>query len=742
MSSWSSLYAHTLTDPDTGERTPQSEWETLEEHANKVAELCGKFASAFGSGEVGRIIGKVHDAGKARESFQKYLSGNGYSTPHAYTGANWLDENIIGLGRLLAYTVAGHHTGLPDGVGDAKSLSSHLAEEKKTANVEVPETPPGNPRAMVPSFLMKDANRKAALWIRMLFSSLVDADWLATEAFMNPKRAYARPDTFSSIEALWEQYQTFMEEKQKTAPDTEVNRLRRNIREYALEKADEPRGLFSMTVPTGGGKTLSSLGFALKHALKHGLNKIIYVIPYSTIIEQTSDVLQTVFGETQDDAINVLEHHAEAKWREEDGVHASALRQLTENWDGVPIVVTTNVQFFESFFSAEPSRCRKLHNVANSVIILDEAQKLPENFLAPCSDLLRQLQEDYGCSILFCTATQPDLQSFGIKGLCEIAPDPKGLYNALRRVDYHDLGKFESWNQLAEHIAQQQSALCVVNTRKDARDLFAEIAKRKGEEAYHLSTWMCPQHRRDVITTIRERLKQKLPTYVISTSLIEAGVDLDFPVAYRALAGLDSLAQTAGRCNREGKQAGHGQIYYFESPNPPPGSMLKAFQTSKRMGDLTLAAHSPDTFRTYFSNYYFDINDNGQDIVKRLKVTDSDGKELPFRDVSEKIHLIDEAAVWTVFVPYGNATSLLDKAIETGLSKTMLRSLRGAVIHVHEREYNQLKLYGKLLRVFDLETQTMVESPYLAMINLKGVYDAKTGLNISFNEVAATDLQV
>lgn len=742
MSSWSSLYAHTLTDPDTGERTPQSEWETLEEHANKVAELCEKFASAFGSGEVGRIIGKVHDAGKARESFQKYLSGNGYSTPHAYTGANWLDENIKGLGRLLAYTVAGHHTGLPDGVGDAKSLSSHLAEEKKTANVEVPETPPGNPKAMVPSFLMKDANRKAALWVRMLFSSLVDADWLATEAFMNPKRAYARPDTFSSIEALWEQYQTFMEEKQKTAPDTEVNRLRRNIREYALEKADEPRGLFSMTVPTGGGKTLSSLGFALKHALKHGLNKIIYVIPYSTIIEQTSDVLQTVFGETQDDAINVLEHHAEAKWREEDGVHASALRQLTENWDGVPIVVTTNVQFFESFFSAQSSRCRKLHNIVNSVIILDEAQKLPEKFLAPCAELLRRLVTDYGCTVVLCTATQPDLSAFRLSGATELAPNVNGLYAALRRVDYHLLGRME-WADLANRIAQEPGALCVVNTRQDARDLYAELAAHKPGDTFHLSTWMCPAHRRDVITAIRERLKAHTPTYVVSTSLIEAGVDLDFPAVFRALAGLDSLAQAAGRCNREGKllspdgTPARGQVYLFEEPKPcVMGTLRKAIFAAGLLPEgLDEAPHHPAAFTAFFKEYFNGLNDRGENLLTKLH----NPRNLRFREVSELFRMIPDEGEETVFVPYGNAKDILEEAIEKGLTKERLRALRGVRLQVRRRDFARLRAPTPLT-IFNPETGHREESPYYALPDLKGLYSLETGLNITCETLSTADL--
>ena len=384
MSSWSSLYAHTRINPATGQPAPQSEWQTLEEHARNVAEMAADFAKPFASSDAARLIGMVHDAGKARPNFQNYLCGKrGPHNPHAFAGAAWLDKNVSTIGLPLAYTVAGHHAGLPDGTGGATSLSSHISvEATNNSPVEVPGSKPQKPDALVPDWVKQGANKKVALWIRMLFSCLVDADWLDTEHFMAPERANRRLEEFDSLDTLWSRYQAFMDKIQTNAPDTPVNRIRKNILENTLNHAQDRKGFFSMTVPTGGGKTLASLGFALKHAREHGLRKIIYVIPYSTIIEQTTDVLQGVFGESDENPRNVLEHHAEAAWREDDGVSASALRQLTENWAGVPVVVTTNVQFFESFFSAEPSRCRKLHNVAESVIILDEAQKLPEKLFS------------------------------------------------------------------------------------------------------------------------------------------------------------------------------------------------------------------------------------------------------------------------------------------------------------------------------------------------------------------------
>lgn len=573
---WSTCYAHSK------KGVPCEQWQTLRAHAEAVAELAAGFAEPFRSSEAARLVGKVHDAGKSHPAFQAYLRGQGPGHPHAADGAKWLDTHISALGRLLAYMVDGHHAGLPDGEGDATSLTSHLCKAQEPQGVEAES--PKDVRTLLPDFLRKDGNLKVWLWVKMLYSCLVDADWLDTERFMDAKRAESRPDAFDGLPTLLERYRAHMA---AFRADTPVNKLRADVLHAVLAKAKNAPGLYTLTVPTGGGKTLASLGFALDHAVAHHKEKIIYAIPYSTIIEQTSKTLSGVLGER-----NVLEHHAEAKWREGKDEVANPLRQLTENWAGVPVVVTTNVQFFESFFAAQSSRCRKLHNVAGSVIILDEAQKLPENFLAPCAELLRLLVSDYGCTVVLCTATQPDLSAFGLKEATELAPDVDGLYAALRRVDYHELGRME-WPALADRVAQERGALCVVNTRQDARDLYAELAKRKDDATFHLSTWMCPAHRRDTITKIRERLKAKEPTYVVSTSLIEAGVDLDFPAVFRALAGLDSLAQAAGRCNREGRLTNpdgtpaHGQVYLFEEPKPcVMGTLRKAISATNLLSAI------------------------------------------------------------------------------------------------------------------------------------------------------------
>ena len=730
MTSWDECFAHSL------DGVPQAQWQTLRAHAKGVQELCAKFAKDFASVEAASLIGQVHDAGKVHPDFQAHLRGEPRNHPHAADGAKWLDANVPTLGRLLAYAVDGHHAGLPDGVGDHMSLTHHLQNAKEPQDVEA--EPPKDVRELLPDFIKKgnreEVPHKLWLWGKMLYSCLVDADWLDTERFMDPKRAADRPETFDDLHTLLGRYHAHMA---TFRADTPVNKLRADILHAVLAKAQNAPGLYTLTVPTGGGKTLASLGFALEHAIAHRKRKIIYAIPYSTIIEQTSKTLSDVLG-----ARNVLEHHAEAKWREDKDEIANPLRQLTENWAGVPLVVTTNVQFFESFFSAQSSRCRKLHNIVNSVIILDEAQKLPEKFLAPCAELLRRLVADYGCTVVLCTATQPDLSAFRLTGATELAPDVDDLYAALRRVDYHLLGRME-WPDLADRIAQEQGALCVVNTRQDARDLYAALNALKPGDTFHLSTWMCPAHRRDVITQIRERLKAHIPTYVVSTSLIEAGVDLDFPAVFRALAGLDSLAQAAGRCNREGKlknpdgTPARGQVYLFEEPKPcVMGTLRKAIFAAGLLPEgLDEAPHHPAAFTAFFKEYFNGLNDRGENLLTKLH----NPRNLRFREVSELFRMIPDEGEETVFVPYGNAKDILEKAIEKGLTKERLRALRGVRLQVRRRDFARLRAPTPLT-IFNPETGHREESPYYALPDLKGLYSLETGLNITCETLSADDL--
>lgn len=715
-------FAHTL-------GTDVSQWQTLEAHSEQVARLCRDFASAFGSAEAGALIGRVHDLGKRDPRFQAYLRGEGSGCPHAYAGAKWLDKSIPGgVGRLLAYTVAGHHTGLPNGMDDSpSSLSAHLAQEPLPTGVN-PDWLPKHLQSLIPQWwaTLSAEEQKAGLhlWLRMLFSSLVDADWLDTEAFMDPQRAVARPQHFDSMEALLERYEAHMHAF--GSPTTPVNLLRAEILDAVLAKASSPKGLFSLTVPTGGGKTLASLGFALRHAVRHGLKKILYVIPYTTIIEQTADVFESVLGEN-----NILEHHSAAEWRDqprsggrEDYGYSPLAKQLaTENWADVPVVLCTNVQFFESFYAANTSACRKLHNVANSVIIFDEAQQLPSEYLAPCTELIQSLVRTCGCSAVLCTATQPNLAEVGIprERLLELAPHPEQLYQQLKRVELtHCKTKKASWEELAQELSREPSVLCVVNTRAGAQALFGALRGLLPEEAcFHLSTWMCAQHRRDTLRVIRERLAHHLPTFVVSTSLVEAGVDLDFPVVYREFTRLDSIAQAAGRCNREGRRE-MGRVVVFEGPDEPPTMLTKDLQATRIIEDLPSAIHTPEAYQTFFAYLYHQRNSLGKEALAKMLHTPVN---LRFREFAESFEIIKDKGDTLIFVPYGEGSARIREAIAGGLDWRSLRALRRYSVQLSKQLAEDLSSRLIPLKMFDQS-----ESPFFALAEDSGCYDAKCGI--------------
>jgi len=374
----------------------------------------------------------------------------------------------------------------------------------------------------------------------------VDADYLDTEEFIC-QGTKAQRDGYKTIGFLKVLFDEHINNMIAGSKETDVNSVRKEVLNNCRQAAESKPGLFSLTVPTGGGKTLSSVAFALDHILYNNKNdkglkkkRIIYVIPYTSIIEQTAKVLADIFG-----ADNVVEHHSNLDPEKE----TERSRMASENWDA-PIIVTTNVQFFESLFAAKPSRCRKLHNIVNSVVILDEAQLLPEKWLTPCVEAINQLATNYGATILLSTATQPALP--GLMKPTEIIEGVQVIYDRLKRTEINlpvDMDVLVSWEEMARKLQKHEQVLCILNTKRDCRELFALMPKG----TVHLSTWMCGEHRSKVIAEIKTKLEQKQPIRVISTQLVEAGVDIDFPAVYRAFAGLSSIAQAAGRCNREGK---------------------------------------------------------------------------------------------------------------------------------------------------------------------------------------------
>lgn len=673
----------------------------LQKHLQKVAQLAKRFAGRYGS-LFAEYAGLLHDLGKFQESFQKYIrNASGFEKenahledvestklrkiPHSTAGAKYAVERLNPFfGHLLAYLIAGHHAGLADWY-DKGSLKRRLqqADDELAASLSgfVESSLPEDFFPLSDDDLMRDffafwedgaKLEELHIWMRFLFSCLVDADFLDTEAFMN---GYADADTaqaaglrpkFPGLDELHRRYEQYMAQlSEKADKNSSLNQERHAILQQCFSAAETDRTLFSLTVPTGGGKTLASLGFALKHALKFGKKRIIYAIPFTSIIEQNANVFRNALG---DDV--VLEHHSNLEVKEDK--ETAKTRLATENWDA-PLIVTTNVQLFESLFAAKTSRCRKIHNIADSVVILDEAQQLPRDFQKPITDMMRVLARDYGVTFVLCTATQPELgkniDAFGrtiLEGLPdvrEIVADKIALSEKLRRVRIKmppPNGETQSWQKIADEIAARPCVLAVVNTRKHAQKLFAALPSNGIK--LHLSANMCATHRSEVIALVRRYLalyragSLHKPLWLVSTQLIEAGVDLDFPCVYRAMAGLDSIAQAAGRCNREGKLPQLGEVVVFRAEEGAPSGSLKQGQdiTEEMLkAGLLDDPLSPSAFAEYFRRFNGKGDVDKHDITRLLTAEASNENPLAikFRTAAERFHLIDNQGV-ALIVPF------------------------------------------------------------------------------------------
>ena len=703
---------------------PIDNWQPLRQHLENVAARAAEFAAPFHSSEWTRLAGLLHDLGKASPAFQNYLrksngldasdyDASGQPSTHSGAGAALALDKYGPVGRLLAYLIAGHHAGLPDWIGGIQpngALTQRLEsarDELNAANswhnqLNLPAHPPSPPRKM--------AHAEMHLWIRMLYSCLVDADFLDTEQFMSPG-TYAARAVFEPLAALESHFFELLDQKQTEAERTEVNAIRAEIRQYCEDAAKQSPGIFSLTVPTGGGKTLSGTAFALRHALLHGKRRIIYVIPYMSIIEQTADTLRKHFGD-----LNVVEHHSNL----DPDAQTKAARLASENWDA-PVIVTTSVQFFESLLAARSSRCRKLHNIVDSVVILDEVQLLPPELLAPCTDMMRQLVAHYGVTMVLSTATQPVLPNLGT--IAEIIPPSAGLSRRLRRVRYTlpDVreNKPRSWDEIAVELAQHSQILCVVNTRRDCLELFGKMPP----DTIHLSASMCGAHRSKIIDEIRRKLQAHEPIRVISTQLVEAGVDIDFPVVYRALAGLDSIAQSAGRCNREGRHAEGGKVVVFIPPKPAPmGQLRKAEDSARILLHETLDMESAEVFPRFFSEFYSRVEERFP--YEELLVRDAGCIQIQFREAASRFHMIDETQQ-SMFVRYGASDELigaLQKQIRIDAPYGhLLRKLQRFTVSVAKSQFLKLKSNG------------LIEEFAPDMFIWNGMYSESTGADI-FND--------
>lgn len=685
----------------------------LSEHLEGTAKLAGVFAGKFHSKQWGELLGFAHDVGKGRSEWQMYirnksgydeeahLEGKPGKIPHAIYGARLVEDQFMKKGRFLAYCIAGHHTGLPDWsptTGGQSSLQFQLSRSMEMREIRAYiRSKIQSSSFLAPPWKFSDG-LDVSLWIRMLYSCLVDADFLDTESYMDDNRTGLRGG-YSTLENILERYNRYIKEFEEGSEKSRINQIRQNIRKRCIEEASESQGFFSLSVPTGGGKTLSSLAFALTHAITNKMDRIIYVIPYTSIIEQNANVFRQVLGPE-----NVVEHHSNLN---EDDITPKS-RLACENWDA-PFVVTTTVQFFESLFAAKPSRCRKLHNIVNSVVILDEAQLMPIELLHPILETMQLLVDRYHVSFVISTATQP---AFGgdcsadnlfpsLKEIKEIMGDKvQELYNSLKRVNVlfpEDLNKVSSLEEIAQELKEYGQVLCVVSDRKTCRELYGLMPKG----TYHLSALMCGEHRTRKIQEIKEKLKTRENIRVISTQLVEAGVDIDFPVVYRALSGLDSIAQAAGRCNRDGNLPELGKVFVFNAPRrSPQGIQRKAEETTRSL--VSTAQGDPldhDKFERYFSELYWKANSlDSRKIISSLRPSSQD-LGISFRTASEKFHIIDDSVQKTILVRYGEGAKLIDILKSTGPERLLMRKLQRYMVSVYNHDFEQMLNRGSIEEV-------------------------------------------
>lgn len=721
-------YGHSLKGKD------KSEWQLLKTHLYDTARQAKEFGEDAGVGDLAHTAALLHDIGKYSKAFQARLDGNGRKVDHATAGArevlNLFKNKALEktLATALAYCIAGHHTGLPDygdssDVDDAGTLLSRV-EKKKLEDFTAYKTEIDSASLVLKGRKLKTSNEafSVAFMTRMIFSALVDADFQDTETFMGqvekPRGGHA------SIRELCQTFNTAI--RKFDNPQGEINLKRTETLKTCVEKANSEQGFFTMTIPTGGGKTLASMAFALNHAVKHDLKRVIYVIPFTSIIEQNAAVFKEYLGED-----NILEHHSNFDWKkgnkatseEADDETREALDKLklaSENWD-IPIVVTTNVQFFESLYANKSSACRKLHNIAKSVIVFDEAQMLPREYLDPCMLAVKELVTNYGASAVFCTATQPALNKRLPKvNFTELTPNPQALFDFYKRVQVKNIGKTAD-AELLEKIKEHEQALCIVNTRRHAKGLFDQLDM---DGSYHLSTLMCSTHRKQVLEEVRVRLKEGKPCRVISTQVMEAGIDVDFPVGFRALAGLDSIIQAAGRVNREMKRD-VSDVYVFDPETPfikrtPLFIKQGAAFTESVIRKFEGQVDSKAAIEEYFNSLYYVQGKEAFDVKRILSCFDS-GIEFEFKKAAEEFRMIDNNTV-SVVIPYNEeAKNLIERARNHPYPFTFARQLQLYTVNIYEKEFEKLQSKGVIETVNDTY-QVLIKK------SMQEFYNEKTGL--------------
>ena len=714
-------YAHSAQD-ELGNLLPYEHWQTLQSHSVNVGEMAAEFARVFGAQEIACQTGQLHDLGKYSEAFNHRLHGSP-SVDHATAGAKIAVErwgNVIG--KLMAFCIAGHHAGLANGNGEGDNRSTLKQRLALQFGADIPaldnlwQQEIKLPQNLSAPSLKPDAHHpffSYAFFTRMLYSCLVDADYLDTEAFyLSLENEAVERGGYPDLNALQHNFNQFInkfrrhvaqasEQTEAEKRNTALNRLRSEILDHAVEQATQAQGLFTLTVPTGGGKTFTSMAFALEHSKQHGMRRVIYVIPFTSIIEQNTAEFRKAFGELGEQA--VLEHHStfdDGKLQNE--ATKDKLRLASENWDA-PIVVTTAVQFFESLFADRSSRCRKLHNISGSVIILDEAQMLPLNLLLPIMQAIKELAQNYRCSVVMCTATQPAVQAEngfyrGFENVREIAPKPTALFDKLRRTTVQHIGTQTDADLLAK-LGEHPQMLIIVNNRRHARSLYDQAKQLDG--TFHLTTLMCAKHRSQKLDEIRGRLKNGEPCRVIATSLIEAGVDVDFPLVMRAEAGLDSVAQAAGRCNREGKRPSENSfVWIFASEDKwkaPPELAAQAAVMRLTADEFSDDLLSTQAVAAYFAELY-QLKGSELDNKKILKMHNDIGQSLdfPFQTIADKFRMI-ESHMQPLIIPFDvEAENLISSLHHADHIGGLLRKLQPYTVQIPEKALAALYKAGRI----------------------------------------------
>ena len=697
--------------------------QTVLDHLRGTAELAAGFAAAFSAAEEGRRCALLHDIGKYSAAFQRRIRGSPEQVDHSTAGAYEAAKREDAAG---AFCAAGHHTGLPDGgvssdYPDKPTLRGRLnrAAKGKIEDYSAFGNEVTVPAAELPKRFLQSPE-SGFFFTRMLYSCLVDADFLDTERFMQNGQALRGGfpplddyrEKLSAHTAPW-----------LAAPRDGLGEKRSEILRAAIGAGSQKPGLFTFTAPTGSGKTISSMSFALAHAKENGLRRVVYVIPYCSIIEQTQAVFEDVFG-----AGSIVAHYADVEYETDEnrpGGERDKRYLAAENWDA-PVVLTTTVQFFESLFGNRPSRCRKLHNLADSVLIFDEAQMLPAPFLRPCVAAISELIKNYGCSAVLCTATQPALgKLFAEKGNLpgrepvELCPRREELYGQFRRVRYEFVGK-RSCAELAAGLSEQRQTLCVVNRRDEAQALFAMLPE---EGRFHLSTAMCPADRREKLRFIRKRLKDVKICRVVSTSLVEAGVDVSFPVVCRALTGLDSIIQAGGRCNREGTPGVvNGVVYIFESERPVPKMLAQNVVAAKYVLGKYEDIASPAAVSAYFSELFYIAKGMAALDAKEILKLCAD-PTLPFAETASRFRMIDNSQ-YAVYIQTAESRPLLSDLERFGPNRALMRKLGKFAVGVYPNHYQELRDSGALREI--AENAAVLEDLRL--------YNDETGLALTREE--------